>query len=963
MEKESIKKVVYSATVGDLFHYGHLKALKFASSLGDYYICGVLTNEAAKTFKREPIANLDERKAVIEHLNFVDRVMIQNSKDSLENLKKIYEEFRDAKIILVRSETWKDFPEKSFLDSINGEIVTHPYYKGLSDFRIVNHILKNYKGKFRDFDDFTNYFKIKDFIEFGKEIKTSIVSTKANTLKALQPLLRNSTIEKTFVFTIHDWESNRDELLKSIKDNFSSDKIVIRSSALVEDTSSSSMAGYFHTELNVDSNDLNKVGDSIKKVIDSYNNKNSYDYSNQILVQKQTESIKVSGVLFTRNMENNAPYYVINYDDCSGSSETVTKGLESKNIKISKFCDPKDYPNELYKLLIAVKEIEEIIPDIPLDIEFAINNINQVIIFQVRPLVTKQMVMGGLDDEQIKDKINELKNKFLFLSRRQSHLVGDYTFFGDMPDWNPAEIIGNNPNFLDYSLYDYIITDSAWHEARTSQGYYNVNPAKLVVLFGNKPYVDVRSTFNSFTPNSLSDDLREKLLNFYMNKLRKNPELQDKVEFEILYTCYDLSFDERSRELLEEGFTKEEIYKLKKSLISLTNNFLVNSNKFIQDDLDFIDRMESSRKKVLSLQVKEPKDMVINAIKLLDNCRENGTVQFSRLARLAFVGKIILESIVREGAIDQKFYDSFLESVNTVAKSMSKDFSLLLNNKLNKEDFLRKYGHLRPGTYDITSQRYDKNENLFKDIPFFNKLREDLQFVLDKNIKTKINEVLRKEGNLKCDAESILNFVKLSLEARELSKFEFTKSLSDVIELISDAGEKLGFSREHISYLDVEVLSNIKDLNEHEIKQSWEGIIKSRKEERYLNSFLILPSIIFSENDFNIVSYYTAKPNFITQKRVIGEIINLNSVGEKDKYNLKDKIVVLESGDPGYDWIFTKNISGLITKYGGVASHMAIRCAEFGIPAAIGCGDLIFDKISTLGRVDLNCEAGKLEIF
>ena len=52
MEKtNSIKTVVYSVTVGDLFHYGHLSALKFASSLGDFYICGVLTNEATKTFK------------------------------------------------------------------------------------------------------------------------------------------------------------------------------------------------------------------------------------------------------------------------------------------------------------------------------------------------------------------------------------------------------------------------------------------------------------------------------------------------------------------------------------------------------------------------------------------------------------------------------------------------------------------------------------------------------------------------------------------------------------------------------------------------------------------------------------------------------------------------------------------------------------------------------------------------
>ena len=77
---------------------------------------------------------------------------------------------------------------------------------------------------------------------------------------------------------------------------------------------------------------------------------------------------------------------------------------------------------------------------------------------------------------------------------------------------------------------------------------------------------------------------------------------------------------------------------------------------------------------------------------------------------------------------------------------------------------------------------------------------------------------------------------------------------------------------------------------------------------------------------------------------------------------MKNKIVLLESGEPGYDWIFTKNIAGLITKYGGVASHMSIRSAEFGLPAAIGCGD-IFDKIKNEPHVFLDCETGKIVPF
>ena len=50
---------------------------------------------------------------------------------------------------------------------------------------------------------------------------------------------------------------------------------------------------------------------------------------------------------------------------------------------------------------------------------------------------------------------------------------------------------------------------------------------------------------------------------------------------------------------------------------------------------------------------------------------------------------------------------------------------------------------------------------------------------------------------------------------------------------------------------------------------------------------------------------------------------------------------MIENADPGFDWIFGSKILGLITKYGGVNSHMAIRCAELEIPVAIGCGEQV----------------------
>ena len=83
---------------------------------------------------------------------------------------------------------------------------------------------------------------------------------------------------------------------------------------------------------------------------------------------------------------------------------------------------------------------------------------------------------------------------------------------------------------------------------------------------------------------------------------------------------------------------------------------------------------------------------------------------------------------------------------------------------------------------------------------------------------------------------------------------------------------------------------------------------------------------------------------------------------EDDKdADITGRIVVLTKADPGYEWIFTKNIKGFITKYGGAASHMAIRCAEFDIPAAIGCGAKIYDTVSKLDYLELDCRNGTIQ--
>lgn len=146
VEKEKIKRIVYSSVTADLFHYGHLRLLENANRLGDFHICGVLTDEAIKSYREYPIANFKERVSIISSLRCVDMVIPQKSLDPTENLKQIHDQFKNAKLILVYGSNWKKIPGgKGFIKKTNGEIVQPPFYEKLSTTNVINKILKIYK--------------------------------------------------------------------------------------------------------------------------------------------------------------------------------------------------------------------------------------------------------------------------------------------------------------------------------------------------------------------------------------------------------------------------------------------------------------------------------------------------------------------------------------------------------------------------------------------------------------------------------------------------------------------------------------------------------------------------------------------------------------------------------------------------------------------------------------------------
>lgn len=147
IEKQKIKRVVYSPVTADLFHYGQLRTLQKANKLGDFHICGVLTDEAIRSYKNEPIASFKERYAIVSDLRCIDMIMTQRSIDPTENLKEIHRQFKGTNIVIVYGSNWKKIPGMKFIKKIKAEVVQPEFYEKLSQDKILNKLLKNYKKK------------------------------------------------------------------------------------------------------------------------------------------------------------------------------------------------------------------------------------------------------------------------------------------------------------------------------------------------------------------------------------------------------------------------------------------------------------------------------------------------------------------------------------------------------------------------------------------------------------------------------------------------------------------------------------------------------------------------------------------------------------------------------------------------------------------------------------------------
>jgi adenylylsulfate kinase-like enzyme/phosphohistidine swiveling domain-containing protein len=765
--------------------------------------------------------------------------------------------------------------------------------------------------------------------------------TKAETLGSLAPRLRKGRVLPQVRFSVADWRTDAQGVLAKIAAaSWSKTALIVRSSARGEDGPTASQAGKYESVLNVVG--PKATAEAIDAVIASFDEGGRAD--DQVFVQPLLDHVAMAGVAFSRR-PSGGPYYIVNYDERSGFTDTVTGGIGG-NLETF-FClksRTDACPAALAPIIALVAEVETLLACDAIDVEFAVDGQGQVYLLQVRALAVEGH--RSADDAQIDAALEDISRKVELLSRPHPFLHGSRAIFGVMPDWNPAEIIGLRPWPLSLSLYRELITDAIWAYQRDNYGYKNLRSFPLLVSFHGMPYIDVRVSFNSFVPRDVSDDLAGRLVNYYIDRLLAQPQLHDKVEFEIIFSCYTLDLPQRLGRLAEAGFSPGDLAELSCALRRLTNRIIHGETALWRRDRAKVDLLAKRLPTICEAKI----DKISRIYWLIEDCKRYGTLPFAGLARAGFIAVQLLQSFVSAGVLSPEEHTTFMGSVDTVGSRIGHDFATL-----TKAEFLARYGHLRPGTYDIVSPRYDEAPDLYFD---WSNTRaaasEQPRFALSIEQLRRIERLL-KDHELDIDVLGLMEFIKAGIEGREFAKFVFTRSLSDALTLIGQLGAEYGLKAEDCAYLDYDTIRSLYSESGSVRERLLESIARGR-ERHALTRNLVLPPVIASPEDVFAFHLPPSQPNFITRKSVSARVASITDPPEQ----FAGRILFVPSADPGFDWIFTRGISGFVTQFGGANSHMAIRAGELGIPAVIGAGESLFQLWGAAKKLCLDCSNQKV---
>lgn len=760
--------------------------------------------------------------------------------------------------------------------------------------------------------------------------------TKAETLAEISEVHRPELIPEFTFFNRRSWTRGPDEILANVIQRHKKSRVVaIRSSFIDEDMEGNSNAGKFHSALDVETNDGLKLSRTINEVLASSTDPSPLD---QVMIQNQVEGSLAAGVITTKSNQG-APYISISLSRKVGDTVSITSGDNSSPEEFvfwsrGPIHTLSESPEFIQELVVLAQETQTLLAQESLDIEFAIDAKKKPKLLQVR-IFNTQKISSEIFTLQAQSVIAES----ISFSRNDSCSCPDEThdLYALMPDWNPVEIIGYKPKSLARSLYGYVVTNDTWCSQRTEYGYYQVDHPLLRDFLGT-PAVDISSSFLSFVPKSLPRSLADRIVRSAKQRLRDNPDLHDKVEFEVMPTCFDSDFGRwRNSTLRPELFDEAEYLQIRESYLRLTNFAIQRRLRNLND----IPKKENDDSSFFG----EPEnDAILQNLELA----RIGALEFSHFARDAFVAACLLYGFENLHG-DKAAVEDFVSTLETISSQFVRDCVSASEEKIGVDVLIEKYGHLRAGTYEILSPAFKSDPDFFFGTSGESAGVAEKPKSLDaKSLTAMIAGDLRDSG-FDISNEQLHLYLTSAIAGREAKKLAFTKYLSTAIDLIAEWGLNNHITKDQLSHLTIETLKpnlRFKTIT----KKARDGLLaqSSKNSDKFhMQSLLEVPSIISRGEDLIRFSEFASSPNFFGNETISAPVIILDKKDQEGVNRIKGNLVLIESADPGYDWIFSKKPAGLITLFGGKNSHMAIRCMEFNLPAAIGVGRSKFEKLQS----------------
>lgn len=721
--------------------------------------------------------------------------------------------------------------------------------------------------------------------------------------------IRGINVPRFVVLRSGMFEGEQSEIIRGFLKTCHGNTVAVRSSADQEDSSGASFAGMYTTKLwvqateqavQVAAHEVRYSGTQKKEVVAHYAEQRGLELSESdvsVIVQKMIEA-DMSGVIFSHDLAKADGYYAVSVS--SGVGETIVGGAANgRLIRIARGVKPASVKDVwLRKLIVAMRAIEQRFQSISLDVEFTFKN-GILYILQCRPITTVQAETDKASEKLLLKRI-KLVNALV-----TSSFHGDV--LGDMIDINPVELLGITPTPLDISIFKYLFADKIVEKVRRDMGYDPLDIGVLRVVEG-KPYVSMRAAAFSFRPRGISDEIYERIVRVYRNVLVNNSALQSRVEFDV----FAMGCGEKLEGVMQEAqFNDGEKSIVREAFLCIGEVFSRVSTTQAENFDTFTTNYEQCTASVGD-----------NSLSAILEHVAHGTEMFARVARLAFYWKSRFEELYPQEDLNI-LMSGHIRSVN---EQLQSDLVACRNGTISREEVVERYGHLRPGQFSVFGESYadDPDTYLFAQME-----------------RAEVTQSQRKAHVF--DNTTEFRHIVTFMEARERMKFLFSRSLH-----LFSTKLKYQLAQRGISECDAS-------------RVSWKEMWACLSDSAFLSTSraeneppILLPDMIIPGlTNLGVVMFSEAMPSYITNSIVKARVCVLERLGMKA--DVRGALVLLPNADPGYDFLFHSGAVGIITKVGGPASHMCIRSIELQMPACIGCGESVYQKLAAAHSAVLDC--------